>query len=174
MLPKSCLSLTPLLFSRSDVGGINMEPMCLRICQWKCTNKCRTCLGPIITLWISDQSWSKLLLLIRSALLQQWSFFQNSITLFLDTLNQQYIFFIIKMNIFWGDPSDISAKTATLFCRTQPHCTVWQSANTLAAMIRVTGFMPTRERLTALSRLQRTLLRCPVWQRLLWCLRLRT
>ena len=44
----------------------------------------------------------------------QWSFFQNWIILFLDTLNQKIYFLIIKINIFWGDLSDISAKTATL------------------------------------------------------------
>ena len=41
-------------------------------------------------------------------------FFQNPIISFLDTLSQKNIFFIIKINNFWGDLSGISAKTATL------------------------------------------------------------
>ena len=41
-------------------------------------------------------------------------FFKILIILFLDTLNQQRIFLIIKINNFWGDLSGISAKTATL------------------------------------------------------------
>ena len=35
----------------------------------------------------------------------------------MDTLTQQIFFMIIKMNNFWGDLSGISAKTATLDCR---------------------------------------------------------
>ena len=41
-------------------------------------------------------------------------FFQNAIISFLDSLTQQIIFLIIKINNFWGDQSGISAKTATL------------------------------------------------------------
>ena len=41
-------------------------------------------------------------------------FFSKLNYLFLDTLTQQIIFLIIKINIFWGDLSGISAKTATL------------------------------------------------------------
>ena len=44
----------------------------------------------------------------------QWSFFQNLNILFMDTLTQQMVFLIVNINIFWGDLSGISAKTATL------------------------------------------------------------
>ena len=44
----------------------------------------------------------------------QWSFFQNEIFYFLDTLILSIYFLIIKMNNFRGGLSDISAKTATL------------------------------------------------------------
>ena len=47
---------------------------------------------------------------------QQWSFFQKYIILFLDTLTQQTLFSMIKINIFLGDLSGISAKTAPLLC----------------------------------------------------------
>ena len=45
---------------------------------------------------------------------KQLRFFQNVISLFLDTLSQQIYFLIIKINNFWGDLSGISAKPATL------------------------------------------------------------
>ena len=45
-------------------------------------------------------------------------FFFNFNYLFLDTLTQQIVFLIVKINIFWSDLSGISAKTITLpICR---------------------------------------------------------
>ena len=55
-----------------------------------------------------------------SSVLTSEVFFKIYIILFLDTMTQQIFFLMIKINIFWGDLSGISAKTATLVL-TSPH-----------------------------------------------------
>ena len=55
------------------------------------------------------------ILLVRSSEV----FFKIKLNYFMDTLTQQIIFLILKINIFWGDLSGISATTATLV---RSHC----------------------------------------------------
>ena len=64
----------------------------------------------------------------------QWSFFQILIYLFLDALILQICVLIISINTFWGNLSDITAKTATLVgaCRYKQNSQVSARATTVA------------------------------------------
>ena len=69
----------------------------------------------------------------------------------MDTLTQQIIFLIIKINNFWGDLSSISAETATLICRlvsvlTFPTKQMEHVLDTLLTSVQlILGRLPTKE-----------------------------